>query len=422
MKKQLTRHNVLLLLFLLCTAGLLLWPSFPGYSRPAPAPLYRGDLNRIHNFHPGLLPFYEKLRLLKKGQIPRVTVLHIGDSHIQPDSLSGEVRHGLQALFGNGGRGLCFPYRLARTNGPADYRITSNVTWEARRSVQTDNPLPVGLSGFTLRSRNRDALLDMRLSPGICGDPQNDGFDTIIVFHDGKTDAYGITVSRETGDGPAGEAEADTSVEGQSRFTFPSPRCQATLTAVKTGPDQTYSQIYGISLERSASGLLYHSAGVNGADFDHFTSSEYFSHHLDLLKPDLVIVSLGTNTAFGKNFTEEDVRIKIQGLFRSIRSTCPDAVILFTTPPDALSPSKKRIRSNLATVRALLTTFCRSTALPYWDLYAVMGGSGSAMTWRRAGLIQSDMVHFTRPGYELQGKLFATALVNGYRSYESQRD
>ena len=66
--------------------------------------------NRISN-NSGLDSFYQKLHRLKSGGERTVSIVHIGDSHIQADFLTAVVRNGFQEFFGNAGRGLVFPYR-----------------------------------------------------------------------------------------------------------------------------------------------------------------------------------------------------------------------------------------------------------------------------------------------------------------------
>ncbi len=63
-----------------------------------------------------LQTFFAKL---KSGQ-QTVNIVHIGDSHIQGNMLTAEVRRLLQEKFGNAGRGLVFPYSLVRTSGSRD--------------------------------------------------------------------------------------------------------------------------------------------------------------------------------------------------------------------------------------------------------------------------------------------------------------
>ena len=56
----------------------------------------------------------------------KFTIVHIGDSHIQPGVVSDEVRRALQERYGNGGRGLLSPLALASTNQPGDYTLRSS--------------------------------------------------------------------------------------------------------------------------------------------------------------------------------------------------------------------------------------------------------------------------------------------------------
>ena len=57
-----------------------------------------------------LATFYNALAGLEAGtDASPVTVLHLGDSHIASDRITGEVRKLMQARFGDAGRGLMMP-------------------------------------------------------------------------------------------------------------------------------------------------------------------------------------------------------------------------------------------------------------------------------------------------------------------------
>jgi hypothetical protein len=155
--------------------------------------------------------------------------------------------------------------------------------------------------------------------------------------------------------------------------------------------------------------------------FDHFSGSRYFARHVEFLKPDLVIISLGTNNAFGGVLDDAEFLAGMDRLYKTIRFSSPDAAILFTTPPDAGAPRKKQTKSKVMRIHSLITQYCARHRIGCWDLYRIMGGYGSVSRWRRDKLVQSDMVHCTRPGYELQGKLLFEAIFSGYRAYEPDR-
>ncbi len=66
-----------------------------------------------------------------------VSVVHIGDSHIQAEIGTSVTRDLLQLRFGNAGRGLVAPLRLSGTNQPHDYSFRSTRTWSARSEEHT---------------------------------------------------------------------------------------------------------------------------------------------------------------------------------------------------------------------------------------------------------------------------------------------
>ena len=75
----------------------------------------------------------EKLYDLKTRKSRRINILHIGDSHLQADFITSIIRNNLQQEFGNGGRGMVIPYKLTKTNGPADYNFSSTSLWQSKR-------------------------------------------------------------------------------------------------------------------------------------------------------------------------------------------------------------------------------------------------------------------------------------------------
>jgi hypothetical protein len=43
-----------------------------------------------------------------------------------------------------------------------------------------------------------------------------------------------------------------------------------------------------------------------------------------------------------------------------------------------------------------------------------MGGKNSILEWQKESLARRDLIHFTKEGYELQGKLLYEALMHHY--------
>lgn len=178
---------------------LLIW-CLLGFQAPDPSetvhsssnaqryPFIREDLNLIDNNFRGLRHFYTQLEKLERGQTRQVKILHIGDSHIQADWFSGRLRLALQKRYGSAGRGLVFPYRVAKTNSPTDIISTSTGVWQSKRNISLDNPLPIGVSGITIQTRLPDYQLELALGPNEAHIDYT--FDKVTVFADTDANAY----------------------------------------------------------------------------------------------------------------------------------------------------------------------------------------------------------------------------------------
>ena len=152
------------------------------------------SINKIENDSVSLRNFYEKLYQLNKQKNGRVTITHIGDSHIQADHMSGLIRQKIQLKFGNAGRGLIFPYRVAKSNEPTSYKTLSNKVWEYKRNVFPDKPLPIGISGYTIQTSDSlaDIVVTVKDQPGL-----GYKFNKFTLFHDKGVENFSITVCDE---------------------------------------------------------------------------------------------------------------------------------------------------------------------------------------------------------------------------------
>jgi hypothetical protein len=376
-------------------------------------PFIRTELNVVHNDTLALHSFYTKMAELKAGTNYRVNIVHIGDSHIQADFFSGTVRQLLQLDFGNAGRGFVFPYRVAKSNEPPSYKTSSNVKWQSKRNVFPDQPLPIGIGGFTIETKDTNAILSLTVKDQ---GKLNYGFNRFTLFHEKGVGSFGYAVCDELN---CKVGQFDGHLMNPDRFTsvqqFGSLMHQVSLrcTASDSG---SCSKLYGILLENGSPGILYNMIGVNGAEFRHYNLSVYFLEQLSYLKPDLVIVSMGTNEGFGNGFNKEEFLRNMDTLVSGIRTRNPGVGILLTTPGDSFKRSKKgRVKNpNMTIVRNTIVEYAESHNCAWWDLYEIMGGYGSMAKWFVARLAAKDRVHFSSQGYVIQGGLLYKALKNGY--------
>ena len=78
---------------------------------------------------------YENLDSMILLKDRKLQFYHIGGSHIQADIYTHDFRSFIQSNWPglSGQRGLVFPFNLAKTNNPSNYRFSSSNTWSGYR-------------------------------------------------------------------------------------------------------------------------------------------------------------------------------------------------------------------------------------------------------------------------------------------------
>lgn len=354
--------------------------------------------NTLQNDKSALQAFYLKLLQLRNGLRDQVVIFHIGDSHIQSGYFSGTARSAMQKYFGNAGRGLIFPNKLAKTNQPDDYQISSN-----RSFNRIDKPR--SLSGYTLQNLG-ESELSIKTNAFFKIDCQ---FDQALIYADKNAS---LAFEKQQGIKHLDRAELrDYSVH---HLSFSE---SANSTVITLPP--SLRELYGISLERHEAGLLYHSMGVNGAGFYNLADSNAMFAQIALLKPDLLIISLGTNDAQGK-FRADVVRNNLNTFMANLKSEHPGVPVLFTLPPD--SHKNGRTNKDIGAIGKIIAEYAKAQDYAVWDLCEVMGGETSITKWRANSMAAKDYLHFTPKGYMLQGHLFYQAIIKGYKTFSETRD
>lgn len=185
-------------------------------------------------------------------------------------------------------------------------------------------------------------------------------------------------------------------------------------------PTQNQTTLYGMVLENyDRRGILYHMIGVNGAQFDHYSKSDYFFPQLRELNPDLIIVSLGTNESHNPAFRPETFFRQIDAFTHKIEQQAPLAQILFTTPADAWKGGHSN--PHVKQAREVMIRYSLENGHAVWDFYEVMGGTEAIQSWYQSGLAARDRLHLSKEGYTLQARLFYEAFEKGYNAYLAGR-
>jgi hypothetical protein len=373
-------------------------------------------------------PFFAGLDALEhpsSDAVRTVRILHFGDSHVEADLWTGEMRRLLQARFGDGGVGYVMPgkpwrffrHTLAKSTGSG---------W-----------LPVGLGkdpGDGLVGLSAAAIV-----PGPKAQPAG-------VLAPGAT--YEIQVGL-----PSGPAPLALWVDGECAFAgplgtgceppgeglsldlqpLPSDPCQAVafLRGSTFLPEMPHDvsveplqggdlRLLGMEFESGRSGVLYEPLGIIGAEVSNLDKwrPEVRRILLDHTAPGLILVSYGTNEMGQNDFSEEDYLALCGRIIADLRRDAPGVPLLVTGPIDRdsrRSRLKGVVKTNEPEVVGALRKAAIENGAAFWDARAAMGGEGSIVAWRAADLAQADFVHLTAPGYEKLAGLLYGQLMEAYR-------
>jgi lysophospholipase L1-like esterase len=367
-----------------------------------------------------LQPFTNVLKKLKEGKDTVVNIIHLGDSHIQAGYLSGQTMRMLQASFGNAGRGWIAPFKLSRANEPSDYFISSNIReWTAGRCIQSTPKCPWGIGGIGIQTSAPEIDFNLIIAP-------NNGagysFNKVLLYRDRNampmtpsSHYYDSIATLSWGEQFCGDIVVDTFMTTNLLDTLHLKSTGMNQDRIKTNKAQD-NLYYGFMLMNGSPGILYHAIGVNGARYVDYTSRSYI-RQLALLRPSLLIVSLGTNEAFGRNFNKEQFYSQIDAFIRLVKEELPETTLLITTPAESYKrayKNKKRyyIRNdNISQIADAITAYTREQGIACWDLFSITGGYNSCKNWFDAGMFGRDRIHFSREGYGEQGVLLYKALV-----------
>ena len=364
-----------------------------------------------------------------------VSIVHIGDSHIQADINTATTRELLQYDFGNAGRGIISPLKMSGTNQPSDYTFNSKDNWSHVRLMSRNWDRPMGFTGASVHP----LLQRSSITVGTKSTDDYNPFTSVTLFHGGK-----MTIDSVVGEGGRKVNFRAIPSRDYTTILMASQETQVTVYFSSTG-DLT---LYGASLSGNKPGLFYHAIGNNGATYATYNKIGNVGTGIAALSPNLVIVSLGTNEAFG-SISPETFYNTIDRLVRNIRAANPDAQVLLVTPMEcqrsvsrtvskkvATGGKKRRngkrsrrrtktvkstVRSyqrntNIAPLRNEILRYGRDNNIAVLDWYEVAGGAGASDTWVANNLFAKDRVHHSYKGYHLQGRLLYDALIDALKN------
>lgn len=377
--------------------------------------------------------FCERLDSLLLFHSRGIRVWHVGGSHVQADFFSHRMRTNLSSMQpGNmAARGVLFPFAMASTNYNHNYSCSYTGQWTSGRIVQrgAEESYAFGLTGIA--ATTVDTLVSLTLVTNV-GQTPSWQYDRLRVlgYFDGAQDGDAVCSS----DGYEGRIYAvengDTLLAEVDSVTMSYVLCLGEMKDSTTFfvrlPQGNRFTLTGLLPENDLVGVTYFSSGINGASLSSWLRCRNLERDLQLARPDLVVLGIGINDANvpQDEFSVESFKSAYRSLIRQVEAVSPGCAYVFITNNDTyrrVSRRVKRPNPNAVAVQRAMTELAAEYGGAVWDVFDMMGGLDSSPSWRSAGLMANDLIHFTRTGYELLGDMLYNAIIEYYMSTSSKR-
>ena len=367
---------------------------------------------------PWLLPEYNMIQFYSKDALDqfmksweltkekKMSIVHLGDSHLQSDFFPGRMRKNLQAIHGDGGRGIMFPYSAAKTYSSNEYTTTHKGEWTYGKSLILPPKLPLGVSGMTVKTIDSTASFTFTFKNPV---PAN--YSKLKIFCKKDSISYDLIV--ECG-GKTIDVNIDT-ITGDSlpyyEIDLPLFTTEIIFHVKRNHKYETELVFYGMSLETPENtGIIYHNCGVGGAKYESILYEQLFSAQLPTLNPDLVIIDFGTNDYLYDDSLKAKEEANIIKVIEMVRAAAPNASIILTTTMDMYFKSDHVTSGQ--TFSDLIKKIAKKEKCGVWDWYWVAGGWNVMPLFQSHHLANPDGVHNSPSGYRLKGNLFSAAMAN----------
>ena len=318
-----------------------------------------------------------------------VRVLHYGDSQIEEDRMSQQIREALQAKYGGSGVGLM---PLAQT---IPTRTVKQQLYMNGHLVQPAQGPQRYLVYGPKRDQREDGLYGVMGQVAMMNDSLVEGSEQIMAI---------CTPQDRTRPYTQWQIFADSTID----YTLSGD----TIRLSGRGA------VYGLSQECDTGVIVDNipMRGCLGVVFTKMDSTQLSTFYRDR-NVRLIIMQFGGN-AIPSNRNPGTISAIVKGLrdqVRYIQTCAPRADILFIGPSDMLTQTDGEWQTYpmVPYMDRLLHKMALEENIAYFSLYQWMGGAGSMMRWQEVGLAGADGVHFTRSGARKAGNAVANWIIDG---------
>ena len=332
----------------------------------------------LHSFYASLAQSGERV----------VRVLHYGDSQIEEDRMTQQIREALQRRYGGSGVGLMPLSQTIPTR-----TVKQQLHMNGKQIQPTQGPRRYIVYGAK-RDRRDDGLYGVMGQVAVMNDSLVQGSEALMAV---------CTPQDPVNRYSRWQVFADSTI----RYSFSGD------TVFLAGQ----GNVYGLSQE-SDTGVIVDNIPMRGCMGLVFTKmdNEQLSAFYREQNVRLIILQFGGN-AIPFNETPSTIQGIVRGLRKQVqhlRTLAPEASFLFIGPSDMLTQidGEWQTYPMVPYMDRLLQQMAQEEQIAYFSLFRWMGGSGSMVRWQEVGLAGEDGIHFMRSGARKAGNAVAEWILS----------
>lgn len=366
------------------------------------------NANRIHFPNNDCTYFDPVYAALEAADSVPMHIVHYGDSQLEEDRMSCNLRLALQQHFGGGGNGL-LPWRESlysqTINMYSKRELTRYMIYGPQSGRRPGGSRMYGPMGMV-------SMLDGSMTVSISPKKRNGEYTSSHFFNK-------LTVLSKS------ESPIRVSAQGLSQSSSTSGSMQMTTIELK---DSTHTlavsidgkaDIYGFIVEQNTGVSVDNIPlrGCSGTIFGSIDGSQ-LTRYFDATNTKLVIMQFGGNSVpYLKS--ESAITNYVNSCRKQVaimKNLAPGRCIMWIGPSDM---GRRGTYPMLGKVDEALCKMVNEEGCAYWSLFEAMGGAGSMARWVEAKptLAGKDYIHFTRLGATRAGEMLTDAFLTGYRYY-----
>ncbi|MBA3706410.1 MAG: hypothetical protein H0W84_11100 [Bacteroidetes bacterium] len=381
------------------------------------------DITNIYDYNPdrisSLAPFFESLNKIKK-QKHKVRIAYFGDSMIEGDLITQDLRDCMQNTFGGYGVGF-----VPVTSIVAGFRTSIIHSFEGWKTYNLLEKMPanhlLGISGYTFVPELTDAF-DSAANINNCWVKYvavkkrhlNKFPQTKLLYGKSTGENYVVINSKRyklSGTKTVNELMIDN--ENNCQCVNAKFQCRTSI------------DVFGFSTE-SDSGVFVDNFSFRGNSGMPITkvSKSVYSGTNECLNYDLVILEYGLNVVSERVTDYSWYEKGMNNVIKHIQESFPGTSILLISVGDkGYKDDVYKTNPGIPFLVEVQKRLAANNKIAFWSLYDAMGGNGSMIKWVEGDttFANKDYAHFNFKGAHKVGRLLFNKLMVEYSDYNKKK-